>query len=203
MTKLSHTDLKFIHLGITRNGKFDEKDIAKSELSKLGVGRILDQLASLKERNLIQISNDGSFTITETARNILWDTTTPIEIRVLKILEIAPQMLPNIASFLVISEEMIQNVIKELQMSHLVLMTTIKNELGIVRSFEILPEGLEHLEKVYSGEIQQISESILAKKNIGIIQNIIEEIKNLNEISMDSKNKIISDLNELKRNLEK
>jgi hypothetical protein len=50
-------------LGIKGNGRFNEKDIEQSELKKLGVGRILDQLASLKERkdkiifNLLEIKD--------------------------------------------------------------------------------------------------------------------------------------------------
>ena len=200
MTKLSLTDLKFIGLGLSKNGKFDEKDIANSELVKLGVGRVLDQLASLKERNLVWMNKDGSFAITETAKNILWESKTPIELKILKILEISPQMLENIASLLLISEEIIQKKIEELQRNHLVLMTTIKNDIGIVRSYEILPEGLEYLEKSNSGKTQMIYSSSKTE-NIRIIQNVIEEIQNFKEISKDSKNKIISDLNKVKQSL--
>jgi hypothetical protein len=202
MTNLSPTDLKFIFLGIMRNGKFDEKTIANSELAKLGVGRILDQLASLKERNLILMNKDGSFSITDIARNTLWELKTPIEIRILKILEISPQTLENIAALLQISEEIIQKKIKELQWNHLVLMTTIKNDIGIVRSYEILPEGLEYLEKSNSGKTQSFHSNSKGE-NIRILQNIIEEIQNFKEISNDSKNKIISDLNKVKQSLEK
>ena len=203
MTELSLTDLKFIHLGIARNGNFDEQDIANSELVKLGVGRILDQLASLKERNLVGMNKDGSFTITETARNTLWGPRIPVEIKILKILEISPQEIQNIASFLLISEEIIQKAIEELRKNHLVLMATIKNDLGIMKSYEILPEGLEYLEKAKSGENQFLFDVNSERKNIKIIQNIIEEIKNLDTNSTETKNKIISDLKELKRILKK
>ena len=172
MTELSLTDLKFIHLGIARNGNFDEQDIANSELVKLGVGRILDQLASLKERNLVGMNKDGSFTITETARNTLWGPRIPVEIKILKILEISPQEIQNIASFLLISEEIIQKAIEELRKNHLVLMATIKNDLGIMKSYEILPEGLEYLEKAKSGENQFLFDVNSERKNIKIIQNI-------------------------------
>jgi len=203
MTELSLNDLKFIHLGIAKNGNFNEKDIAKSELSKLGVGRILDQLASLKERNLVWMNKDGSFSITETAKIILWEPNTPIEIKILKILEISPQELHSIASFLLISEEIIQNVIERLQKDHLVLMVTIKKDLGIVRSYEILPEGSEYLEKAKSVGPQSLFESTSERENIRIIQNTIEEIKKLDRISTESKNKIISDLEKVKKSLEK
>lgn len=202
MTNLSATDLKFIHLGIIGNGKFDENDIAKSELSKLGVGRVLDQLASLKERNLLRINDDGTFSITEKARTILWDSKTPLEIKILRALAISPQMAKNIVSILQISEKDIQNMIEKLQKNHLLLMSTIKNEIGIVKSYEILPEGLEYLEKAKSGEIKELFALNPQRENIKIIQNVIEEIKKLNEISSDIKDRIIYDLKQVEKNLE-
>ena len=103
MTKITLTDLQILNLGIIRKGNFDENDIAKSELAKLGVGRILDQLASLKERNLIRMNKDGSFAITEDAKKVLWDPQMPTEIKILRILAIGPQMSQKLALFLLMT----------------------------------------------------------------------------------------------------
>ena len=73
----------------------------------------------------------------------------------------------------------------------------------IVRSYEILPEGSEYLEKAKSGGPQSLFESTSERENIRIIQNTIEEIKKLDRISTESKNKIISDLEKVKKSLEK
>ena len=202
MTKLSPVDLQFLHLGIIKNGHFNENDIAESEIAKLGVGRILDQLASLKERNLISMKKDGSFSITEDARKILWNSQTSTEIKILRVLEIAPQMPQKLASILLIPEAQIQNTIEELQKNHFVLMSTIKNELGIVKFYEILPEGIEYLHKKNSDKTLNFSKINPHLKNIKILQSTIEEIKKLREIQEDTKNKIISNLQNVQKNLE-
>lgn len=202
MIKLSLLDLGILRLGINEKGKFDENDIAKSELNKLGVGRILDQLASLKERNLITMNKEGSFSITEDVKKALWDENTPIEIRILRILEISPQTLQKIASLLLIQEDRIHQVIEELQKNHLVLMSTVKKEERIVKMYEILSEGVEYLSRVNLGITQSISELNPQLKNLDILQDTIEEISKLKNISEEEKNKIIKNLESVKKNLE-
>ena len=202
MIKLSLLDLGILRLGINEKGKFDENDIAKSELNKLGVGRILDQLASLKERNLITMNKEGSFSITEDVKKALWDENTPIEIRILRILEISPQTLQKIASLLLIQEDRIHQVIEELQKNHLVLMSTVKKEERILKMYEILSEGVEYLSRVNLGITQSISELNPQLNNLDILQDTIEEISKLKNISEEEKNKIIKNLESVKKNLE-
>lgn len=202
MIKLSLLDLGILRLGINEKGKFDENDIAKSELNKLGVGRILDQLASLKERNLITMNKEGSFSITEDVKKVLWDENTPIEIRILRILEISPQTLQKIASLLLIQEDRIHQAIEELQKNHLVLMSTVKKEERILKMYEILSEGVEYLSRVNLGITQSISELNPQLKNLDILQDTIEEISKLKNISEEEKNKIIKNLESVKKNLE-
>lgn len=71
MAKLGTIDLEILNLAIKGNGTFNEINLENSELKRLGVGRILDELASLKDRKLILQNSDGSFSITELARKIL------------------------------------------------------------------------------------------------------------------------------------
>lgn len=202
MTKITLTDLQILNLGIIGKGNFNEKDIAKSELAKLGVGRILDQLASLKERNLIRMNKDGSFAITEDAKKVLWDPQMPTEIKILRILEIGPQMSQKLALFLLMSEGKIQDVLEELQKNHLVLMSTVKNDMGIVKMFEILPEGVEYLEKSNSSSPQSFSKLNLQIKSIQILQDMIKKIKELEGISEETKTEFILNLQKVKKSLE-
>jgi len=194
-------DLQILHLAIIGNGKFNETDIAKSELNKLGVGRILDQLASLKERNLIDMNKEGSFLITEDGRKILWGKQTPLQIKILRILNVVPQMVQNLGMLLTYPESQIQNTVEDLQKNHLIVMSTVKNDLGIVKMYEILPEGIEYLENVDKGTIQDISELNQHMEDIEILQNTIKEIKNLNTLTENIKTKIISNLSQVKKNL--
>ena len=203
MSELNISDLQILHLGIKRDGRFDENDIEKSDLSKLGVGRILDQLASLKERNLITLNKDGSFSVTNVARHILWDSHIPLWIKILRILEIKSQDIKKISSFLLSSPDKILPEIEDLRKKQLVLMSPLRNENRIVKMYEILPEGIELLKKVQSEGIQNKPET--AKPQIeawSIIEETIEEIKGLQEISEDKKNKIISKILQIKDKLE-
>lgn len=202
MVKLSLLDLKLLHLGAKGNGDFDEKDIAKLELNKIGVGQILDHLASLKERNLIRINKNGTFSITEETKKFLWDENTPTELKILRILRVSPQTLEKLSSFLLNQDNKIQKLIEELQKNHLVLMSTFKNELGIQKMYEILPEGLEYIDKADSGIIKNLNELNPQLKNLEILQTTIQEIERLEGISEDVKNRLISNLQNIKNNLD-
>ena len=203
MSELNISDLQILHLGIKRDGRFDENDIEKSDLKKLGVGRILDQLASLKERNLITLNKDGSFSVTNVARHILWDNQIPLWIKILRILEIKSQDIEKISSFLLSSPDKILPEIEDLRKKQLVLMSPLRNENGIVKMYEILSEGIELIKKVQSEGIQNKPETAKPQIEVwSIIEETIEEIKGLQEISEDKKNKIISKILQIKDKLE-
>ncbi len=77
MRKLGTIDLQILDLAIKENGTINENNLENSELKRLGVGRILDALASLKDRKMISLNSDGSFSITNLAREILWSNNIP------------------------------------------------------------------------------------------------------------------------------
>ncbi len=203
MTKLTMVDLQILYLGIKGNGRFDENDIEQSDLKKLGVGRVLDQLASLKERNLIEMNKDGSFFVTSMARHILWDNQIPLWIKILRILEIKSHGIEKISSFLLLSQDQIQNEIEDLRKRQLVLMSPLRIETGIVKMYEILPEGIEQIKKAQSEGFRNKPE--ITKPTIeiwSIIEETVEEIKGLDGISEEKKEKIIFNLLEIKDKLE-
>jgi len=203
MTKLSMIDLQILYLGIKGKGRFDEQDIDQSELKRLGTGRILDQLASLKERKLIDLNNDGSFSITSNARHILWDSQMPLWIKILRILEIKSQSLDQISSFLLLSQDQIQNEIEDLRKRQLVLMSPFRNEVGLVKIYEILPEGIEQIKKAQSEGVQNKPEIKKPQIEIwSIIEETINEVKGLEGISEKKKDDIISNLLKIKDKLD-
>ena len=53
MRKLGTIDLEVLQLAINQNGTFNETHLESSKLKKHGVGKILDTLASLKDRKFI------------------------------------------------------------------------------------------------------------------------------------------------------
>ena len=202
MTKLTMVDLQILFLGISKDGNFDEKDIEKSDLKKLGVGRILDQLGSLKERNLIETNNDGSFSITKAAKHILWDDKIPLWVRILRVLEIKAQNAETISSFLLVPQEEIKAEIEDLRKRRIVLMSPLRKETKLEKFYEILPEGIDLIEKSQSG-FQNLPEIKNSQIEIfSILDEAIKEIKSLEEIPDDNKERILSNLLKIKERLE-
>lgn len=202
MIKLNYVDLQILFLGIKNNGKFDENDIEGSDLKKLGIGRILDQLASLKERNLIEMNKDGSFLVTKIARHILWDNELPLWIKILRVLEIQSMGLEKISLFLLILPEKIHKEIEDLRKRQLILMSPLRIESRIIRIFEILPEGIEQI-KTYSKGFQNKPDIRTPRVEIlSIIDETIEEIKKLDIIPKEKKDMILSNIVKIKEQLE-
>ncbi len=203
MTKLSYVDLQILYLGIKNHGRFDENNIENSELKKLGIGKILDQLASLKERNLIETNKDGSFLVTDMARHILWDEKIPLWLRILRLLEIKSNDIRKISSFLELSQDQIISEIENLRKRHLILMSPLRIETGIVKMYEILPDGIDQISKTKSDGFNQPPEvGKFQIEILSIIDETIEEIKELQEISNLRKEKLISNLLKVKEKLE-
>jgi hypothetical protein len=203
MTKLTMVDLKILFLGVSKGGNFDEKDIEKSDLKNLGVGRILDQLGSLKERNLIEINKDGSFSITESAKHILWDKKIPLWARILRVLEIKSQNVETISSLLFVPQDKIKEEIEVLRKKHAVLMSPLRKETRLEKFYEILPEGIELIVKAQSVGFQNMPEITKSQMEIfSIIDQTVNEIKDLEKIPDDKKERIISNLLKIKERLE-
>ena len=54
MRKLGTIDLEILQLAINQNETFNETHLENSKLKRHGVGKILDTLASLKDRKLLE-----------------------------------------------------------------------------------------------------------------------------------------------------
>lgn len=125
MKNLEPLDVEFLALGAS--GWFDEQSMAASELSRLGTGRMLDVLGSMLERGLL-LRQDGGFVPSEEVRAYLWDCSTALRIRMLRLLEILPLDIPRIKSYL--DEDQIEGELRSLQ------------EQGLVQSYPVLQGGV-------------------------------------------------------------
>lgn len=199
MPKLGLIDLEILHLGIKGNGSFDEKDIENSELKRLGVGMILDSLASLKDRKLIDLNNDGSFSITGLAKQTLWSEQIPTWVKILRILEIRSCSIEAISDFLKKPEIELNGEIEMLRKNQLILMSPLRQESKIIKMYEILPEGIEKIKKIEEGGFQNNN---LEEKNSEIFELIDEVIKEISEEpEFNSKKRIISKIDKIKEKL--
>ena len=203
MRKLGTIDLEILSLAIKGKGTFNENNLENSDLKRYGVGKILDALASLKDRKFISLNSDGSFTITELAREILWSSNIPIWGRILRLLQIKSCNLNQIIEALAINEDKIIHEIEQLRKNQLVLMSPQRQGDKLIKIYEILPEGIHKIDKTETEGFDQINfgESRLNGEILEIIDEIKEEIQ-ITNIPESEKNNIIVKLNNLKNRLE-
>ena len=201
MTKLGLIDLQILHLGIKGNGNFNEKDIENSELKRLGVGRILDALASLKDRRLINLNSDGSFFITDLAKHTLWDEQIPTWVKILRLLEIKSCSSEAISDFLKKPEIKLIDEIEKLRKNQLILMSPLRQESKIIKMYEILPEGIEKIKKIEETGFQNdsLEEKKLRIEIFELIDQIRKEISE--EPEFNNKKSIILKLDQIKEKL--
>ena len=203
MRKLGTIDLEMLYLAIREKGTFNEKNLEKSELKRHGVGKILDTLASLRDRKFISSNSDGSFSITELAREILWSSNIPVWGRILRLLQIKSCNLNQIIEILGISEDKIINEVEELRKNQFILMSPQRQEDKLIKIYEILPEGIQEIDKTETEGFDKIIFGEL-KSNGGILKimnEIKKDIDNL-QISQSQKDKILEKLFNLENKLE-
>ena len=203
MRKLGTIDLEILFLAIKENGTFDENHLENSELKRHGVGKILDTLASLKERKFISLNSDGSFSITQLAKEILWSSNIPIWGRVLRLLQIKSCSLNEIVEIIRISEDIIMTEIEKLRKEQLILMSPQRKDEKLIKMYEILPEGIEQIDKTETEGFNEkkFGESKQRVETTEIINQIIKEIESL-EISEKKKENITQQIIKLKNKLE-
>ncbi len=202
MVKLGTIDLEILFLGISNGGKFNENDIEESELKRLGVGKILDTLAILKDKNLISLEQDGSFQVTELAKMHLWNQKIPSWVRVLRLLEVKPQTINEISKILREPVSNIEEHLNNLRKNQLILMSPIRREGKLEKSFEILQEGKDYLEKIESEGIpKQIHGANPTESEIlELLEQLVQEI-NQSKLSKDEQNSITTKIDKIKEKL--
>ena len=203
MRKLGTIDLEILHLAINENGTFNENNLENSKLKRLGVGKILDSLATLKDRKMLSLNKDGSFSITELAREILWSENIPVWAKILRLLQIKSCSINQIEDILKISRNEFVEDIEKLRKNQFVLMSPQRIEEKIIKVYEILPEGVEEIDKTESEGFNNVNFGEI-KSEIEILSIVDEVIKEIQDSQLEEmkKNTIIKKLSKLKSKLE-
>lgn len=157
--KLDQIDLAFLHLAASHQDKFNEQDLAGSDLAYLGVGRTLDKLAYLKENGLIRLEKE-SFAITDIAKKIFWDKATPLQVRILRLLQVKSFEESDIARYLLEEPYTIQQKIDDSRKQGLLIFTTVKKDDRIIRLCELTQDGVEFLQTLSLDPKSQLQKSI-------------------------------------------
>ena len=203
MRKLGTIDLEILQLAINENGTFNENNLEKSKLKRFGVGKLLDSLASLKDRKLLLLNKDGSFSITDIAKEILWSKSIPVWARILRLLQIKSCSIEQITEIITISKNELLENLETLRKHQFVIMLPQRQEEKIIKVYEIQSEGIEKINRTEKEGFENI-EVNESGKNLEIltsIDEIVNEIKKL-ETSQLEKEEIIKKLLKLKNNLE-
>ena len=203
MRKLGTIDLEILQLAINEKGTFNENNLEKSKLKRFGVGKLLDSLASLKDRKLLLLNKDGSFSITDIAKGILWSKSIPVWARILRLLQIKSCNIEQITEIITISKNELLENLEKLRKHQFVIMLPQRQEGKIIKVYEIQSEGIEKINKTEKEGFENI-EVNESGKNLEIltsIDEIVNEIKKL-ETSQFEKEEIIKKLLKLKGNLE-
>ncbi len=203
MRKLGIIDLEILHLAINENGTFNENNLENSELKRLGVGKILDSLATLKDRKMISLNSDGSFSITGLAKEILWSKNIPTWAKILRLLQIKSCNIEQIENILKISRNELVEDVEKLRKNQFVLMSPQRIEEKVIKMYEILPEGIVEIDKTETdgfdsttfGEIRPEIEIL------SIVDQVIKEIQD-SQIEQIKKDSMIEKLSQVKNKLE-
>ena len=203
MRRLGTIDVEILHLAINENGTFNETNLENSKLKRLGVGRILDALASLKDRKMLTLNSDGSFSITSMAREILWSVDVPIWAKILRLLQTKSCSVSEITDILKISEEKIFDSIETLRKNQLVLMSPQRQNDKLVKIYEILPDGAEKIDKTESEGFEDARFGKIKPEVeiLSLIEGIVKEIQD-SQLDPEKKESIIEKISKVKEKLE-
>jgi len=202
MRKLGTIDLEILHLAINENGTFNETNLENSELKRFGVGKLLDSLATLKDRKMLTLNKDGSFSITDIAKEILWSENVPSWAKILRLLQIKSCNMEQIQDILKSSKGEIEEEMDKLRKSQFVLMSPQRIEEKIVKIYEILPEGIEEIDKTETKGFDDTDFGVVKPVEIlSIIDDVIKEVQDT-QLEQPKKDSINDKLAKLKNKLE-
>ena len=191
MRKLGTIDLEILDLAIKENGTFNENNLENSELKRLGVGKILDSLAALKDRKFLSLNKDGSFSITDIAKEILWSENIPTWAKILRLLQIKSSSIEQISNILRITENQYFDELEKLRKNGFVLMSPQRIDEKIIKIYEIQPEGIEKIDKTDKEGFKNISFDE-SKPEIEILSKIDEIVLEIKDSEIEQSKKIAS-----------
>lgn len=203
MRKLGTIDLEILHLAVKENGTFNETNLENSELKRLGVGKILDSLGSLKDRKFISLNSNGSFSITPVAKEILWGKDIPVWAKILRLLQIRSCSREQIIDILRLPEDEISEQVEKLRQSQFILMSPQRQNEKLVKVYEILPEGIDEIDKTETDGFDKIKFGQIAPEIeiLSLIDEVTKEIQD-SQIEPDKKKSIVEKLSALKTKLD-
>ena len=141
--------------------------------------------------------------MTELAREILWSNNIPTWAKILRLLQIKSCSMKQISDILRTSEKQLIDDVEKLRKSQFVLRSPQRQEGILVKIFEILPEGVEEIDKTETEGFDNTNfeESKPEVEILSLIDKIEKEIQD-SKMEQLEKDSITEKLSKLKDRLE-
>lgn len=191
-------DIEILHVAVRTGGTFNETDLERSNLKRFGVGKVLDALASLKDRGMILMNPDRTFSITEKAKMVLWDAEVPEWARILRLLQVRSCSMDQVADILGIGRNKLELVMEELRRQQYVLMSPQRRDGNLIRTYEILPEGVHRIDKTESEGFEDTEPAV--PEATAIIDEILESVQK-SSMGQEEKDVISAKIDALKKRI--
>lgn len=200
MRMLGTIDLEVLQLAAASGGRINESAIEHSALSRLGVGRVLDALASLRDRDLLRLDKDsGSFVMTDAARAILWSDSIPLWARILRLLEIRSCSIVDMMAILRIGRNgPLEEALGGLQREGFVMAAPQIRDGSPQKVYEILPEGIERADAAKEGGSTYSSQIPKGQGTYNLINEIERIVSASSTMSADERRAVLQKISGLR-----
>jgi len=181
------SNLDYIDLEILYQAKKSKKGIAPENVSQQdvftpGIWELVDKFVILQEKNLLTKNKEGLFELTKTGMNTFWHIESPLWLNLLKLLRVKPFSDTECAMYLEEYLPAVQQALEMIRKKGYVLMSPLRKEEKLLKMFEILPEGVEHLTKFKksSSFVGKAGDKLVVEldNGEGILYEIIDDLVN-------------------------
>jgi len=140
-------DLEILYQAKKSKNGITPEAISKQDVFTPGVWELVDKFATMQEKNLIIKNKEGLFVLTKNGMNTFWDIESPLWLNLLKLLRIKPFSDTECAMYLEEPIPAVQQALDMIRKKGYVLMAPLRKEEKLLKMYEILSEGVEHLSK--------------------------------------------------------
>jgi len=175
-------DLEILYQAKKSKNGITPEAISKQDVFTPGVWELVDKFATLQENNLITKNKEGLFVLTKNGMNTFWDIESPLWLNLLKLLRIKPFSDTECAMYLEEPIPAVQQALDMIRKKGYVLMAPLRKEEKLLKMYEILSAGVEHLSKSKKSGLSFVKSGdklvVELEDGEGILYEIIDDLVN-------------------------
>ncbi len=182
MSNIDYMDLEILYQAKKSKNGITPEAISKQDVFTPGVWELVDKFATMQEKNLIIKNKEGLFLLTKNGMNTFWDIESPLWLNLLKLLRIKPFSDTECAMYLEEPIPAVQQALDMIRKKGYVLMAPLRKEEKLLKMYEILSEGVEHLSKSKKSGLSFVKSGdklvVELEDGEGILYEIIDDLVN-------------------------